>query len=40
MRVSERSIAQVLAFEALDSRGTPTVACIVSLTGGVDACGP
>jgi len=38
MRVSERSIAQVLAFEALDSRGTPTVACIVSLTGGAQAC--
>ena len=38
MRVSERSIEQVLAFEALDSRGTPTVACVVSLAGGAQAC--
>jgi enolase len=38
MRMSERSIESVLAFEALDSRGTPTVACVISLTGGAQAC--
>jgi enolase len=38
MRVSDRSIERVLAFEALDSRGTPTVACAVSLAGGAQAC--
>ena len=38
MRVSERSIERVLALEALDSRGTPTVACEVGLAGGAQAC--
>jgi enolase len=36
--MSERSIEQVLAFEALDSRGTPTVACAITLEGGAQAC--
>jgi enolase len=36
--MSTRSIERVLAFEALDSRGTPTVACIVTLAGGAQAC--
>jgi enolase len=36
--VSERSIEGVLAFEALDSRGTPTVACVISLAGGAQGC--
>jgi enolase len=36
--VSGRSIEHVLAFEALDSRGVPTVACVVSLAGGAQAC--
>ncbi len=30
-------IASVLGFEALDSRGTPTVACVVRLEGGAEA---
>jgi enolase len=38
VRVSERRIEHVLAFEALDSRGTPTVACVVTLAGGARAC--
>ena len=38
MRVSERSIERVMGFEALDSRGTPTVACVVTLSGGAQAC--
>ena len=38
MRVSERSIEHVLAFEALDSRGRPTVACVIELAGGAQAC--
>jgi enolase len=38
MRVSERAIERVLAFEALDSRGMPTVACVLSLAGGAQAC--
>ncbi len=38
MRVSERSIERVLGFEALDSRGTPTVACAIRLHGGAEAC--
>ena len=38
MRVSERAIERVLGFEALDSRGTPTVACVVTLSGGAQAC--
>ena len=36
--MSERAIERVLAFEALDSRGTPTVACVVTLAGGAQAC--
>jgi enolase len=36
--MSERAIERVLAFEALDSRGTPTVACVISLAGGAQAC--
>ena len=36
--MSERSIERVLAFEALDSRGTPTVACVIWLAGGATAC--
>ena len=36
--MSERSIEQVLAYEALDSRGTPTVACVVTLAGGAQGC--
>jgi enolase len=36
--MSARSIERVLAFEALDSRGTPTVACVVALAGGAEAC--
>ena len=35
--MSERSIEHVLGFEALDSRGTPTVACVISLAGGAQA---
>ena len=27
-----------MGFEALDSRGTPTVACVVTLSGGAEAC--
>jgi enolase len=38
VRVSERTIEHVLGFEALDSRGTPTVACIVALSGGAEGC--
>jgi enolase len=38
VRVSERAIERVLAFEALDSRGSPTVACVVALAGGAQAC--
>jgi enolase len=38
MRMSERAIEHVLGFEALDSRGTPTVACVISLAGGAQAC--
>src|ERR1700687_136637 len=38
MRVNERAVERVLAFEALDSRGTPTVACVVTLAGGAQAC--
>jgi enolase len=38
VRVSDRSIERVLAFEALDSRGTPTVACSITLAGGAQAC--
>jgi enolase len=38
VRVSERSIERVMGFEALDSRGTPTVACVVTLSGGAEAC--
>lgn len=38
MRASERSIERILAFEALDSRGTPTVACAIELAGGARAC--
>ena len=38
MRVSERAVEQVLGFEALDSRGRPTVACVVTLAGGAQAC--
>jgi enolase len=38
MRVSDRAIERVLAFEALDSRGTPTVACAIALAGGAEAC--
>jgi enolase len=36
--MSDRSIERVLAYEALDSRGTPTVACVVALSGGAEAC--
>jgi enolase len=36
--MSERCIESVLAFEALDSRGTPTVACVIALEGGAQAC--
>ena len=36
--MSERAIEGILAFEALDSRGTPTVACSVTLAGGARAC--
>jgi len=36
--MSARSIERVLAFEALDSRGTPTVACVIALSGGAEAC--
>ena len=36
--MSARSIEQVLAYEALDSRGTPTVACVVTLAGGAQGC--
>jgi enolase len=36
--MSERAIEHVLAFEALDSRGTPTVACVVTLAGGAQGC--
>jgi enolase len=36
--MSERAIERVLAFEALDSRGTPTVACAITLAGGARAC--
>ncbi len=36
--VSARSIEHVLAYEALDSRGTPTVACVVTLAGGAQGC--
>jgi enolase 1/2/3 len=36
--MNERRIEHVLAFEALDSRGTPTVACVVTLGGGAQAC--
>jgi enolase len=38
MRMSARAIEHVLGFEALDSRGMPTVACAVSLAGGAQAC--
>jgi enolase len=38
MRMSDRAIERVLAFEALDSRGLPTVACVISLAGGAQAC--
>ena len=38
VRMNERRIERVLAFEALDSRGTPTVACVVTLAGGAQAC--
>jgi len=38
VRVSQRRIDRVMAFEALDSRGTPTVACVVTLSGGAEAC--
>ena len=38
MPVSDRAIERVLAFEALDSRGTPTVACAITLAGGAEAC--
>ena len=34
MRVSERSIERVFGWEALDSRGTPTVGCEVTLADG------
>ena len=30
------TIERVLAWEALDSRGTPTVACVVTLAGGAE----
>ena len=30
------TIERVLAWEALDSRGTPTVACAITLTGGAE----
>jgi enolase len=36
--MSERSIEHILAFEALDSRGRPTVACAITLEGGAQAC--
>ena len=36
--MAERSIDAILGFEALDSRGTPTVACVVTLAGGASAC--
>jgi enolase len=36
--MSGRTIDRVLGFEALDSRGTPTVACVVTLSGGAQAC--
>ncbi|MDX6561142.1 MAG: enolase [Gaiellales bacterium] len=36
--MSGRSVERVLAFEALDSRGTPTVACVISLADGAEAC--
>jgi hypothetical protein len=36
--VSERAVERVLGFEALDSRGRPTVACVVTLAGGAQAC--
>jgi enolase len=36
--VRDRSIERVLAFEALDSRGTPAVACVIALAGGAQAC--
>jgi enolase 1/2/3 len=36
--MSERTIERVLGFEALDSRGTPTVACVLTLSGGAQAC--
>jgi enolase len=38
VRVSDRTIERVLGFEALDSRGTPTVACVLTLAGGAQAC--
>jgi enolase len=38
VRLSDRSIERVVAFEALDSRGTPTVACAIALAGGAQAC--
>ena len=34
--VSGAEIERVLAWEALDSRGTPTVACAVALDGGAE----
>ena len=36
--MSARSVERVLAFEALDSRGTPTVACVISLADGAEGC--
>jgi enolase len=36
--VSDRSIEHVLAYEALDSRGTPTVACVITLASGAQGC--
>jgi enolase len=36
--MNDRSIERVLGFEALDSRGLPTVACAVTLAGGAQAC--
>jgi len=36
--MNDRCIERVLAFEALDSRGTPTVACAIALAGGAEVC--
>ena len=36
--MSARSVERVLAFEALDSRGTPTVACVIALADGAEGC--